>query len=74
MIAQHTGIGRANSKTIERWTVYLQERIPARFQRPEVRDRAYRYLTGLLGEVGARTLGRWPKPSARRAARGATPP
>ncbi len=26
--------------------------IAHRFQRPEVRSRAYRYLTGLLGEVG----------------------
>src|SRR5215211_1002557 len=55
MIAQQAGTERANSKTIERWTGYLEGlhvRIAHRFQRPEVRARAYRYLTGLLGEVG----------------------
>jgi SRSO17 transposase len=54
MIAQQTGIERANSKTIERWTGYLEElhaRIAHRFRRSEVRARAYRYLAGLLGEV-----------------------
>ncbi len=54
MIAEHTGTERANSKTIERWSAYLEElyaRIAPRFLRPEVRARAYRYLTGLLGEV-----------------------
>jgi len=54
MIAQQTGTERANSKTIERWAAYLEElhsRIAHRFLRPEVRARAYRYLSGLLGEV-----------------------
>ena len=39
MIAQHTGIERANSKTIERWTVYLQElhsRIASKGPRSEI--------------------------------------
>ena len=55
MSAQQTGAERANSKTIERWSAYLEElhaRIAHRFLRPEVRARAYRYLSGLLGEVG----------------------
>src|SRR3712207_6672974 len=54
MIAQQTGTERANSKTIERGAAYLEElhsRIAHRFLRPEVRARAYRYLSGLLGEV-----------------------
>ncbi len=54
MIAQQIGAQRASSKTIERWTAYLEElhvRIAHRFLRPEVRQRAYRYLTGLLGDV-----------------------
>lgn len=54
MIAQRTDAERANLKTIERWTTYLEElhgRIAHRFRRPEVRARAYRYLTGLLGRV-----------------------
>ncbi|MBA3474668.1 MAG: IS701 family transposase [Rubrobacteraceae bacterium] len=39
---------------IERWSAYLEElhaRLARRFQRPEVRARAYRYLAGLLGDV-----------------------
>jgi SRSO17 transposase len=55
MSAQQRGAERANSKTIERWSAYLEElhaRIAHRFLRPEVRARAYRYLSGLLGEVG----------------------
>jgi SRSO17 transposase len=55
MIAQRTGTERANSKTIERWPAYLEElhsRIAHRFLRPEVRARAYRYLSGLLADVG----------------------
>ena len=54
MIAQRTGAERANSKTIERWAAHLEElhvRIAHRFRRPEVGARAYRYLTGLLGEA-----------------------
>jgi hypothetical protein len=52
--AERTGTGRASSKTIARWTAYLEElhvRIAHCFSRPEVRERAYCYLTGLLGEV-----------------------
>ncbi len=55
MIAEHTGTERANSKITGRWSAYLEElhaRIAHRFVRPEVRARAYRYLAGLLGEVG----------------------
>ena len=54
MTAEHTGTERARSKTIERWSAYLEElheRIAHRFLRPEVRTRVYRYLAGLLGEV-----------------------
>jgi SRSO17 transposase len=54
MIAQQTGTEQAGSPAIERWSIYLEElhaRIAHRFQRPEVRARAYRYLAGLLGEV-----------------------
>jgi len=52
--AEHTGTGRASSKAIERWSAHLEEvhaRIAHRFLRPEVRERAYRYLTGLLADV-----------------------
>lgn len=54
MIAEQTGAKWSGSPAIERWSVYLKElhaRIAHRFQRPEVRARAYRYLAGLLGEV-----------------------
>jgi len=54
MIAQLRRTGRASSKTIERWSAHLEElhsRIAKRFLRPEVRQRAYRYLTGLLADV-----------------------
>lgn len=54
MIAEQMGNERANSKTIERWSVHLQElhsRIASRFLRSEVRQRAYRYLSGLLEDV-----------------------
>src|SRR3712207_5768737 len=68
------GAERANFKSIERWSAYLEElhaHIAHRFLRAEVRQRAYRYLTGLLADVRRknswqRTLGKWPKPSARR--------
>jgi SRSO17 transposase len=55
MIAEQSGNERANSKTIERWSAYLEEvhsRIAEHFSRPEVRQRAYRYLGGLLEVVG----------------------
>lgn len=54
MIAEQMGNERANPKSIERWSVYLEElhsRIANRFLRSEVRKRAYRYLTGLLADV-----------------------
>jgi SRSO17 transposase len=55
MIAERMGNERANSKAIERWPVHLRElhsRIADRFLRPEARERAYRYLGGLLEVVG----------------------
>lgn len=55
MIAERMGNERANSKTIERWSAYLKEvhsRIAHRFSRPEVGERAYRYLGGLVEDVG----------------------
>jgi SRSO17 transposase len=55
MIAEQSGNERANSETIEHWSAYLEEvhsRIARRFFRPEVRERAYRYLGGLLEDVG----------------------
>jgi SRSO17 transposase len=54
MIVQQTHTGQPNSKTIERWSAYLKEahaHIAHRFSRPEVRERAYRYLSGLLADV-----------------------
>src|SRR5215204_5475728 len=54
IIAEQMGNERANSKTIERWSVHLEElhsRIANRFLRSEVRQRAYRYLSGLLEDV-----------------------
>jgi SRSO17 transposase len=54
MIAEQMGTQRASSKTIARWSAYLEElhaRIAHRFVRPEVRQRASRYLAGLLGEL-----------------------
>jgi SRSO17 transposase len=55
MTVEQTGTQRARSKTIEQWSAYLKElheHIAHRFLRPEVRARAYRYLSGLLDEVG----------------------
>ena len=55
MIVEQSGNERANSETIEHWSAYLEEvhsRIARRFFRPEVRERAYRYLGGLLEDVG----------------------
>ena len=54
MFTEQTGPQQAGSPAIERWSAYLKElhaRIAHRFSRPEVRQRAYRYLAGLLGEV-----------------------
>jgi SRSO17 transposase len=55
MIVEQSGNERANSETIEHWSAYLEEvhsLIARRFFRPEVRERAYRYLGGLLEDVG----------------------
>ncbi len=67
------------SPTDERCTAYLQdlhERIADRFARSEARDRAKRYLTGLLEEVSTTVVdhlamhcvvcsdGAWPVPDA----------
>jgi SRSO17 transposase len=55
MIAEQTGNERANSEAIEQWSAYLEElhsRIAHHFSRAEVRERAYRYLGGLLADVG----------------------
>ncbi len=54
MIIKQTEPDRESSPIIQRWSTYLKELhacIAHRFQRPEVRARAYRYLAGLLGEV-----------------------
>jgi SRSO17 transposase len=54
MIAEQMGNDRANSETIEQWSAYLEElhaRIAHHFVRAEVRERAYRYLSGLLEDV-----------------------
>lgn len=54
MSAEQAEIRRASSKTIAQWTGYLEElhaRIAHCFSRAEVRERAYRYITGPLGEV-----------------------
>ena len=54
MPAEHTGTQQASSKAIERWSTHLEElhaRIAHRFLRPELRERAYRYLRGLLADV-----------------------
>jgi SRSO17 transposase len=55
MIAQQMGTESVNPNTIERWSAYLEElhsRIAHHFLRPEVRERAYRYISGLLADVG----------------------
>lgn len=54
MSAEQTETGQASSKSIRQWSVYLEEmhaRIAHRFLRPEVSQRAYRYLSGLLADV-----------------------
>jgi SRSO17 transposase len=54
MIAELMGTERANSETIEQWSAFLEElhaRIAHHFLRAEVRERAYRYLSGLLADV-----------------------
>jgi SRSO17 transposase len=52
--AEQAETRRASSKTIAQWAGYLEElhaSIAHCFSRAEVRERAYRYLSGLLGEV-----------------------
>ena len=54
MIAEDTGNKREIPTSLKQWSTYLDElhaRIAHRFLRPEVRDRARRYLSGLLGDV-----------------------
>src|ERR687898_212358 len=54
MIAEQMGTERAVSETIEQWSAYLEElhaRIAHHFSRAEVRQRVYRYLSGLLSDV-----------------------
>ncbi len=54
MIAEQMGTERANFETIEQWSACLEElhaRIAHHFLRAEVRERAYRYLSGLLADV-----------------------
>jgi SRSO17 transposase len=53
-ITEQTRTDRASSKSIERWSAYLDELhalIAHHFLRPEVRQRAYRYLSGLLADL-----------------------
>ena len=57
--------GGGELATIERWPDALGElhaRVAERFHRPEVRERAKRYLAGLLfsDALNVRTVGRWP--------------
>jgi SRSO17 transposase len=55
MIPQQMDTESVNPKTIERWSAYLEElhsRIAHHFLRPEVKERTYRYLSGLLADVG----------------------
>lgn len=54
MIAQKPQSGGNELATVERWSEALADlhaRIAGRFRRPEVRERARRYLAGLLGRV-----------------------
>ncbi len=53
-ITEQTESERESSLIIQRWSTHLKElhaRIAHRFLRPEVSQRAYRYLTGLLEDV-----------------------
>jgi SRSO17 transposase len=53
-ITEQTRTEQASSKSIERWSTYLDELhtlIAHQFLRPEVRARAYRYLSGLLADL-----------------------
>jgi hypothetical protein len=64
MVAQDGVVG---SSAIGKWSKAfgeLHRRIGHRFCRSEARERARRYLAGLLGRSSARTAGKWPRPSA----------
>jgi SRSO17 transposase len=53
-ITEQRSTERASSKSIERWSAYRDELhalIAHHFFRPELRQRAYRYLSGLLADV-----------------------
>ncbi len=54
MIVEKNETGGGELVAVERWNEALAElhaRVSRRFRRPEVRDRARRYLSGLLGRV-----------------------
>jgi SRSO17 transposase len=54
MIAEQMSTERAVSETIEQWSAFLEElhaRIAHHFSRAEVRQRVYRYLSGLLSDI-----------------------
>ena len=69
MFTEQTGPQQAGSPAIERWSAYLKElhaRIAHRFSRPEVTEsERIATLAGYSARSGARTPGRWPKPSGR---------
>jgi hypothetical protein len=64
LAAEKPRSGGGELATIERWPDALGElhtRVADRFHRLEVRERARRYLAGLLGRLWTvRTAGRWP--------------
>ena len=76
MITEQAEPDRESSLIIQRWSTYLEAlhaRIAPPFSRHEVGARAYRYLSGLLGEVGHKNS--WQMAEAiGEAARGPTPP
>ena len=59
MFAEQMSTQQASWKTITRWSAYLEElhaRIAHRFVRPEVRQRAYRYLRWAARRAQAQEL------------------
>ena len=77
IITKQRGIEAINSKILERWSAYLKElhaRIAHRFSRPEVRQRAYRYLAGLLGEVRRKNSWQMAEAIGEARPRGVQPP
>jgi SRSO17 transposase len=53
-MTEGTRLDRPASTAIEQWSAYLQElhaRIAHHFLRPEIRQRTYRFLAGLLGDL-----------------------